>query len=120
MGYPLAFPTRRATHEFIITLKDITDKTGVTALDVAKRLIDYGFHPPTMYFPTLVAECLLIEPTETEAVEMLDEFLAAMRSIYQEIMQEPDTVKTAPHNSSVARVDEVLAMKELKLVAEQA
>src|SRR3569832_2284491 len=76
-GYSPAFPARRATHEFIITLKQQAKELGVTAMDVAKRLLDYGYHAPTTYFPLLVPECLLIEPTETESKEALDCFAAA-------------------------------------------
>jgi glycine cleavage system protein P-like pyridoxal-binding family len=65
-GFELAFPERRASHEFIVTLKKLKDDTGISAMDFAKRLLDYGFHAPTTYFPMLVPECLLIEPTETE------------------------------------------------------
>ncbi len=80
-GFDAAYPGRRATHEFIITLKRLAKETGVTAMDVAKRLLDYGFHAPTTYFPLLVPECLLIEPTETETPEVLDAFVAAMAKI---------------------------------------
>lgn len=115
MGYTIAFPTRRATHEFIITLKPLTKEYGVTALDVAKRLLDYGFHSPTIYFPLLVPECLLIEPTETESKQELDRFLEAMQKILEEIKTDPELVKTAPHTRKVGRLDEVRAAKELDL-----
>lgn len=116
IGYTLAFPTRRATHEFIVTLKPLTKQYGVTALDVAKRLLDYGFHSPTIYFPLLVPECLLIEPTETESKQQLDLFLDAMQSIYDEIKTNPDLVKTAPHTRKLKRLDEVKAAKQLDLI----
>ena len=115
IGYTLAFPNRRATHEFIITLKPLTTKYGVSALDLAKRLLDYGFHSPTIYFPQLVPECLLIEPTETEAKQELDRFIDAMQSIYDEIINDADIVKSAPHTRKINRLDEVKAAKELNL-----
>lgn len=115
IGYTLAFPMRRATHEFVITLKPLTKQYGVTALDMAKRLLDYGFHSPTIYFPSLVPECLLIEPTETEAKQELDRFVDAMAKIMDEIKTNPELVKTAPHNRKIGRLDEVKAAKELDL-----
>ena len=78
-GFTVAFPQRRASHEFIVSIKPLKDATGISAMDVAKRLLDKGFHPPTTYFPMLVPECLLIEPTETESKETLDGFVAALR-----------------------------------------
>ncbi len=119
LGYTLAFPTRRATHEFIITLKPLTKQYGVSALDVAKRLLDYGFHAPTVYFPLQIPECLLIEPTETESIEQLDLFVDAMRQILQEIKTNPSLVQGAPHTMPVKRLDEVKAAKDLDLVWEQ-
>jgi glycine dehydrogenase subunit 2 len=116
IGYTLAFPERRATHEFIITLKPITKQYGVTALDIAKRLLDYGFHAPTIYFPLQIPECLLIEPTETECKEQLDLFVDAMAKILEEIKTKPELVTTAPHTMPVKRLDEVKAAKELDLV----
>jgi glycine dehydrogenase subunit 2 len=83
----------------------------VTALDVAKRLMDYGFHPPTIYFPLVVPEALMIEPTETEAKETLDAFADAMLAIAREAADEPETVKRAPHGRPVGRLDEVQAAK---------
>ncbi len=113
IGYTLAFPERHATHEFIITLKPLTKRTGVTATDVAKRLLDYGFHAPTVYFPLLIPECLLIEPTETENKTELDRFIHAMRCIYSEIITAPQRCQQAPHNQPVGRLNEVKAAKEL-------
>lgn len=115
IGFELAYPERLATHEFVITLKQEAKKYGVSALDVAKRLLDHGFHAPTMYFPLLVAECLLIEPTETESKETLDSFLAAMKLIYEEMQTEPDTLKQAPKTLGVCRLDEVKAARDLDL-----
>ena len=114
-GYTLAFPARRASHEFIITLKDLKDKTGVTAMDVAKRLLDKGFHAPTTYFPLLVPECLLIEPTETESRQTLDAFVQAMKEILAEAHHSPDVLKSAPHTTPVRRLDDVKAARELNL-----
>jgi glycine dehydrogenase subunit 2 len=114
-GYEAAFPKRRATHEFILTLKKLKDETGISAMDVAKRLLDKGFHAPTTYFPLLVPECHLIEPTETEAKEELDRFIAAMTEIAHEARTAPDTVKGAPHTLPVKRLDDVKAARELDL-----
>ena len=114
-GFDVAFPTRRASHEFIVTLKALREKTGVTAMDVAKRLLDKGFHAPTTYFPLLVAECLLIEPTETESKQTLDAFVQAMQEILEEAHRKPELVKSAPHTTPVRRLDEVKAARELDL-----
>jgi glycine dehydrogenase subunit 2 len=111
-GFEPAYPSRRASHEFIITLQKLKDETGVTALDVAKRLLDKGFHAPTMYFPLLVPECLLIEPTETESKETLDAFVAAMSEIADEARRDPELVKSAPHTTPVRRLDEVRAARD--------
>jgi glycine dehydrogenase subunit 2 len=100
-------------HEFVLSARRLKRERGVTALDVAKRLMDYGFHPPTIYFPLVVPEALMIEPTETEAKETLDEFAGAMLAIAREAEEEPETVKAAPHTRPVRRVDEVKAVKQL-------
>jgi glycine dehydrogenase subunit 2 len=84
-------------------------------MDFAKRLLDYGFHAPTTYFPLLVPECLLIEPTETEAKESLDGFVAAMVAIQREAESEPEKLKAAPHTLPVRRLDDVRAAKQLDL-----
>ncbi|MEW6612244.1 MAG: aminomethyl-transferring glycine dehydrogenase subunit GcvPB [Pseudomonadota bacterium] len=114
-GFDLAYPERRATHEFIVTLEKLAKETGVRALDVAKRLLDYGIHAPTTYFPLLVPECLLIEPTETEAKEALDEFVRVMRTILDEARRDAAMVKGAPYTLPVRRLDDVKAAKELDL-----
>jgi glycine dehydrogenase subunit 2 len=114
-GFNLAFDSRRASHEFIVTLKALKEKTGVTAMDVAKRLLDKGFHAPTTYFPLLVPECLLIEPTETESRETLDAFVVAMKEILDEAHSNPELVKSAPHTTPVRRLDDVRAARELDL-----
>ncbi len=111
-GFDAAFPKRRATHEFILTLKKLKETKGVIAMDVAKRLLDKGFHAPTTYFPLLVPECFLIEPTETEAKEELDRFVAALAEILREIDGNPELVKTAPHTTPVRRLDDVRAARE--------
>jgi glycine dehydrogenase subunit 2 len=115
-GFELAFPARRASHEFIVTLKGLKEQTGVTAMDVAKRLLDKGFHAPTTYFPMLVPECLLIEPTETESKQTLDAFVAALKEILAEAHADPERVKNAPHTLPVKRLDDVKAARELDLV----
>ena len=114
-GFDLAYPGRRATHEFIVTLKREARELGVTAMDFAKRLLDHGFHAPTTYFPLLVPECFLIEPTETEAMDVLDGFVAAMVAIKAEAQSSPELVKTAPHTLPVRRLDDVRAARELDL-----
>ncbi len=114
-GFEIAYPTRRASHEFIVTLKDLKEKTGVTAMNVAKRLLDKGYHAPTTYFPLLVPECLLIEPAETESKETLDAFVVAMKEILEEAHTQPEMVKGAPHNTPVRRLDDVKAARELDL-----
>ncbi len=115
IGYTIAFPQRRASHEFVVSAKQLKDKTGVSAMDIAKRLLDKGFHAPTTYFPMLVAECLLIEPTETESRETLDAFVAAMKTIWEEAHSSPELVKAAPHTQPVRRLDDVRAARELDL-----
>jgi glycine dehydrogenase subunit 2 len=115
LGFEAAYPNRRATHEFIITLKKLKEQKGVTAMDLAKRLLDKGFHAPTTYFPLLVPECLLIEPTETEAKEELDRFVDAMAEILAEANANPELVKSAPHTLPVRRLDDVRAARELDL-----
>jgi glycine dehydrogenase subunit 2 len=114
-GFDLAYPERRATHEFIITLSKQAKTLGVTAMDFAKRLLDYGYHAPTTYFPLLVPECLLIEPTETETKQEIDGFVAAMKSILAEAESSPSTVTDAPVTLPVKRLDDVKAARELDL-----
>jgi len=115
-GFTPAYPTRLASHEFIITLKSEAKELHISALDVAKRLLDYGFHAPTMYFPLLVPECLLIEPTETETKEILDAFADTLIQILEEAKTNPELLTTAPHTLPVRRLDEVKAARELDLV----
>ncbi len=116
VGFKLAYPDRRATHEFIVTLSQEAKELDVSAMDFAKRLLDYGFHAPTTYFPLLVPECLLIEPTETECREEIDAFIRAMASILNEAKETPELVKTAPVTMPVKRLDDVKAARDLDLV----
>jgi glycine dehydrogenase subunit 2 len=102
---------RLCMHEFVLSARTLKREHGVTALDVAKRLMDYGVHPPTIYFPLVVPEALMIEPTETEPKERLDAFVDAMRAIAAEAATDPETVKEAPHHRPVRRLDEVKAAK---------
>jgi glycine dehydrogenase subunit 2 len=108
--YDLPFD-RLCMHEFVLSARRLKREHGVTALDVAKRLMDYGFHPPTIYFPLIVPEALMIEPTETEAKETLDAFADAMHAIAREATEEPELLKQAPERTVVGRLDEVKAAK---------
>jgi len=103
---------RLCMHEFVLSARALKREHGITALDVAKRLMDHGIHPPTIYFPLVVQEALMIEPTETETKERLDEFVAAMRSIAEEAATDPETLKQAPLTRPVRRLDEVKAAKQ--------
>ncbi|MDP3268493.1 MAG: aminomethyl-transferring glycine dehydrogenase subunit GcvPB [Legionella sp.] len=114
-GFTPAYPKRRASHEFILTLSPEKKAFGITAMDLAKRLLDYGFHAPTTYFPLLIPECLLIEPTETESKEEMDAFVAAMHAIREEAATNPNLLKDAPHTLPVKRLDDVKAARELNL-----
>jgi glycine dehydrogenase subunit 2 len=106
---------RHCMHEFVVSARGLKREHGATALDVAKRLMDYGFHPPTVYFPLVVPEALMIEPTETEARETLDAFCDAMVEIVREAEREPDLLKQAPHSRPVSRLDEAGAAKRMVL-----
>lgn len=101
-------------HEGVLSGKDLRD-FGVKTLDVAKRLLDFGLHAPTVYFPLIVSEALMIEPTESESIETLDYFIAVMKQIRAEAEKDPDMLKTAPHDTPVRRLDEVKAIKQLKV-----
>jgi glycine cleavage system P protein (glycine dehydrogenase) subunit 2 len=109
-AYELPFD-RLCMHEFVISARNLKRAHGVTALDVAKRLMDYRFHPPTVYFPLIVPEALMIEPTETETKETLDAFCDALLAIAREAAEEPELLRKAPHNRPVGRLDEVKAAK---------
>ncbi|MBT8081892.1 MAG: aminomethyl-transferring glycine dehydrogenase subunit GcvPB [Gammaproteobacteria bacterium] len=114
-GFELAYPERRASHEFIVTLKHEARDYHLTAMDLAKALLDRNFHAPTTYFPLLVPECLLIEPTETESKETLDNFVAAMVAIATAAKEEGVEYKEAPYTMPVRRLDDVRAARELDL-----
>jgi glycine dehydrogenase subunit 2 len=103
---------RHCMHEFVLSARNLKREHGITALDVAKRLMDYGIHPPTIYFPLVVPEALMIEPTETEPKERLDGFVDAMRRIAEEAAESPDLLREAPHGRPVRRLDEVRAAKQ--------
>jgi glycine dehydrogenase subunit 2 len=113
-GFELAFPTRRASHEFIVTMKHEAKSLNLTAMDVAKALLDKNYHAPTTYFPLLVPECLLIEPTETESKETLDNFVTAMTEIAT-AAKEGTEFKDAPYSMPVRRLDDVKAARQLDL-----
>ncbi|MGD2118767.1 MAG: aminomethyl-transferring glycine dehydrogenase subunit GcvPB [Chromatiales bacterium] len=114
-GFTAAYPERRATHEFILTLKKQAKQLGVNTMDFAKRLLDYGVHAPTTYFPLLIPECLLIEPTETESRQELDNFINIMQQIQQEAENDAEQVRGAPWNLPVRRLDDVRAARELDI-----
>ncbi len=114
-GFELAFPTRRASHEFIVTLKSEAKTVNLTAMDIAKALLDKNYHAPTTYFPLLVPECLLIEPTETESKETLDGFVAAMIEIAKAAKEDGVEYKDAPYTMPVRRLDDVKAARQLDL-----
>jgi glycine dehydrogenase subunit 2 len=114
-GFHLAFPNRRPSHEFILTFQEEAKEFGATAMDFAKRLLDYGFHAPTTYFPLLVPECLLIEPTETECQEELDRFIEAMTQIRAEARERIGYLKAAPYTLPIRRLDDVKAARDLDL-----
>src|SRR5262249_13895687 len=108
--YDLPFD-RLCMHEFVLSARTLKRQHGCTALDVAKRLMDYGFHPPTISSPFIVAEALMVEPAETEAKETLDAFCDAMLATAREAADEPELLKEAPHHRRVKRLDEVRAAK---------
>jgi len=118
-GFELAYPARRATHEFILTFRSQSRSLQVTAMDFAKRLLDYGIHSPTTYFPLLVPECFLVEPTETETQAELDAFVEALIAIQGEAETNPEMVTSAPHTLPVRRLDDVKAARELDLIWKQ-
>ena len=102
---------RACMHEVVFSATNLKRRNGVRALDVAKRLIDYGIHPPTMYFPLIVDEALMVEPTETESRETLDYFIEVMKAIAQEATENPDLLHDAPHNTPNTRLDEARAAR---------
>jgi glycine dehydrogenase subunit 2 len=102
---------RLCMHEFVLSACALKREHGISALDVAKRLMDYGIHPPTVYFPLVVPEALMIEPTESESLEILEEFVDAMRRIAAEAAENPELLHEAPHDRPVERLDEAAAVK---------
>lgn len=114
------YPTeegRYCMHEFVVSLEKMKEEHGISAMDIAKSMIDRGIHPPTMYFPLIVHEALMFEPTETESKETLDNCIKVLREIYQQALDDPDYLKSAPHNTVIGRPDEVLAARQPKLKA---
>jgi glycine dehydrogenase subunit 2 len=107
---PVAFD-RTCKHEFVLSGAKAKRELDVRTLDIAKRLLDFGFHPPTVYFPLLVDEALMVEPTETEAKETLDAFAAAVEEILAEAENDPQVARDAPYTTPVRRLDEVGATK---------
>ena len=108
--YPAAYE-RPCMHEFVISLSQLKNQTGVSAMDIAKGLLDYGIHPPTMYFPLIVEEALMIEPTETESKETLDEAVEVFRRLYETAREHPEALHEAPVTTPVTRLDEVEAAR---------
>ena len=108
--YPVAFDTT-CMHEFVLSLEDFHKEKNVSALDVAKALLDFGIHPPTMYFPLIVDEALMIEPTETESKEVLDEAIDAFIKIYDKIQSTPEAIQASPVTTPILRLDEVRAAR---------
>jgi glycine dehydrogenase subunit 2 len=106
---------RVCMHEFVLSGSRQKKRDGVTTKDMAKRILDYGFHAPTIYFPLIVDEAIMIEPTETESKRTMDEFIDAMLAIDAEARETPDLVKTAPHTTPVTRLDEVRAARHPNL-----
>jgi glycine dehydrogenase subunit 2 len=113
-AFPLAYPGR-PMHEFVATARPLREQTGIRATDIAKRVIDLGFHPSTVYFPLVVEESMMVEPTETETRETLDGLAAAMVQAAQEAKTEPDMLHQAPVTTPVRRLDEARAARHLKL-----
>jgi len=112
--YDVAYP-QTCQHEFVLTAQRQKDKHGVTALDIAKRLLDFGMYAPTVYFPLIVHEALMVEPTETETRETLDSFVSVMHQIAEETRTHPEIVRTAPHTTVVGRLDQALAARKPNL-----
>jgi glycine dehydrogenase subunit 2 len=113
--FPLAFPDEQPMHEFVATARPLKEATGVRAMDVAKRVIDLGYHPSTVYFPLVVDEAMMVEPTETESKETLDGLAAALRQAAEEARTAPEILHDAPRTTPVRRLDEARAARHLKL-----
>ncbi|GER88134.1 putative glycine dehydrogenase (decarboxylating) subunit 2 [Dictyobacter vulcani] len=112
--YEIAYP-HICQHEFVATARKQKEEHGVTATDIAKRLLDYGMYAPTVYFPLIVPEAMMIEPTETETRESLDSFISVMKTIAEEARTNPEIVKTAPHTTVIGRLDQALAARKPNL-----
>ena len=112
--YPMAYD-RICMHEFVMTLEKLREETGVSALDVAKAMLDHGIHPPTMYFPLIVHEALMVEPTETETRETLDEAVEVLRSIHEQALKDPERMHHLPATTPVSRPDEVAAARSPRI-----
>jgi len=111
--FDIPFSTdRMCMHEFVVSAENLKKKHGITALDIAKGLIDRGIHPPTVYFPLIIPEALMIEPTETESIEALDRFAETMKEIAEQGIKDPDSLRNAPHSTHVSRPDEVAAARD--------
>jgi glycine dehydrogenase subunit 2 len=113
--FPRAYPDGRPMHEFVATARPLREVTGVRAMDVAKRVIDLGYHPSTVYFPLVVEEAMMVEPTETETRETLDGLAAALRRAHREAHEDPQLLHDAPVTTPVRRLDEARAARHLKL-----
>jgi glycine dehydrogenase subunit 2 len=113
--FPLAYPGGRPMHEFVATARQLKEETGIRALDVAKRVIDLGYHPSTVYFPLVVEEAMMVEPTETETRESLDGLGDALRRAHRESHEDPDLLHRAPVTTPVRRLDEARAARHLTL-----
>jgi len=118
--YDVAYGNETCMHEVVLSAQRQKQEHGVRALDISKRLMDYGFHPPTNYFPLIVPEALMIEPTETESKQTIDEFIEAMIAIADECESDPELVRGAPYTTVVSRLDETMAVKKLDLRFEPA
>ena len=112
--FPMAYD-RICMHEFVMTLEKLKEETGVSALDVAKAMLDYGIHPPTMYFPLIVHEALMVEPTETETRETLDEVIRALREILEHARTDPEAMHHLPETTPIRRPDEVAAARNPRI-----
>jgi glycine dehydrogenase subunit 2 len=112
--YEAAYP-QICQHEFVATARKQKEEHGVTATDIAKRLLDFGMYAPTVYFPLIVPEAMMIEPTETETRESLDAFVSAMHQIAEEARTNPEIVTTAPHTTVIGRLDQALAARKPNL-----
>ena len=113
-AYDMSYDTQ-CMHEFVMSLVDLHKETGVSALDLAKGMLDYGLHPPTMYFPLIVHEALMVEPCETESKETMDEVCDIYGRLFDFAYSDPDALHTAPHDTPVRRLDEVGAARNMIL-----